>query len=62
MFGDFCRHRLTIEADLAVCREKAVPSFLSYFMTLKIGSVLSSRPPALQSSALSTELILYTNK
>ena len=62
MFGDFCRHRLTIEADVAVCRAKAVPSFLSYFMTLSIGSVLNPRPPALQSSALPAELILYTNK
>jgi len=61
-FGDFCRHRLTIEADLAFCRAKAVPSFLSYSMTLSIGSVLSPRPPALQPSALPTELILYTNK
>ena len=59
MFDDFCTHRLTIEADLAACRAKAVPSFLSYFMTLSIGSLLSLRPPALQSSTLPTKLILY---
>ena len=45
MFVNFCRHRLTIEADPAVSRAKAVASFLSYFMTLSIGSVLSPRPP-----------------
>ena len=62
MFVNFCRHRLTIEADLAVSRAKAVASFLSYFITLSIGSVLNPRPPALPSSALLTELILCTIK
>ena len=44
----------------AACRAKEVPSFLSYFKTLSIGRARESnpRPPALQSSALLTELIL----
>ena len=44
---------------LAICRAKAVPSFLSYFKTLSIVPTQESnpRPPALQSSALPTELI-----
>ena len=62
MFVNFCRHRLTIEADPAVSRAKAVASFLSYFMTLSIGSVLNPRPPGLPSSALLTELILCNIK
>ena len=39
-------------------RAKAVPSFLSHVYTLSVGPVpgLSPRPPALQSSALPTEL------
>ena len=45
---------------LATCISKAVPSFLSYFKTLSNGPSRESnpRPPALQSSALQTELIL----
>ena len=44
---------------LAICRAKAVPSFLSYFKTLSIGPARESnpRPPALLSSALPTEII-----
>ena len=37
---------------------KVIPSFLSHFKTLCVGSVLGIEPPALQSSALPTELIL----
>ena len=37
---------------------KAIPSFLSHFKTLCVGSVPGIEPPALQSSALPTELIL----
>ena len=37
---------------------KAIPSFLSHFKTLCVGSVPGIGPPALQSSALPTELIL----
>ena len=39
---------------------KAAPLFLSYFTTLSIGTAPEPnlRPPALQSSALLTELIL----
>ena len=29
---------------LAICREKAVPSFLSYFKTLSIGPALGIEP------------------
>ena len=47
---------------LAICRAKAVHvlSMLSYFKTLSTGQVLGiePRPPALQSSALPTELVL----
>ena len=45
---------------LAVCRAKGVPSFLSYFKTLSIGPARKPnlQPPALQSSALPTELQL----
>ena len=45
---------------LAICRAKAVVCILSYFKTLSIDQVLGiePRPPALQSSALPTELVL----
>ena len=43
---------------LAVSRANGVPSFLSYFKTLSIVLAPGSRPTALQSSALLTELIL----
>ena len=44
----------------AACSAKEVPSFLSHFKTLSNGPVQESnpRPPALQSSALPTKLIL----
>ena len=50
--------------DLAIFRAKAVPSFLSHFETLEYWRVLvqsresNPRPPALQSIALPSELIL----
>ena len=46
---------------LAACSTKRVPSFLSYFKTLSIGLAPGKsnlQPPALQSSALPTELTL----
>ena len=46
---------------LGICRERAVPSFLSYFKTLSIGPAPGIEPAtdlALQSSALPPELIL----
>ena len=48
----------------AVYRAKEAPSFLHYFKTLNIGPVPepNPRPPALQSSALPTELILLRLK
>ena len=44
---------------LAICRVKAVPSFLSHFKTLSVGSVREFNPrlTALPSSAPQTELI-----
>ena len=45
---------------LAICRAKAVSSFLSYFrpgVSVRSGES-NPRPPALQSSALPTELFL----
>ena len=45
---------------LAICRAKAVSSFLSYFrpgVSVRSGES-NPRPPALQSSALPTELLL----
>ena len=45
---------------LAACSAKEVPSFLSYFKTLSNGPGWESnpQPPARQSNALPTELIL----
>ena len=34
----------------AICRAKAVPSFLSYFKTLSIGLALGIEPPTSQSA------------
>ena len=46
--------------SLAICRAKVVLRILSYFKTLSIDQVLGIelRPPAPQSSALPTELVL----
>ena len=48
------------EGQAASAQCKGVPLFLSYFMTLSSGPALGIEPgpPALQSSALPTELIL----
>ena len=46
--------------SMQLCRAMEVPSFLSYFKTLSIGPARESnpQPPALQSSALLTDLNL----
>ena len=41
---------------LAICRAKAVPSFLSYFKTLSIGPVLAIEPMISLSTMLSVKL------
>ena len=41
---------------LAICRAKAVPSFLSYFKTLSIGPVLAIEPKISLSTMLSVKL------
>ena len=49
---------------LAICRAKALLSFLSHFKTLSVVPVLGTEtgPPTLQSSALPPELILQQLK
>ena len=49
-----------LREGLAICKAEAIPSFLSHFKTLSVVRSLKSnpRPPAHQSSALPTELIL----